>query len=188
MFSCILLSLMVIFSPSAFAILDFLAEEGKEATELVAYSAALTDLILEIDPNSEAGEYSRDLSSRINTVQGELATVRGINQSTKSLLSGPDLSSKRVLDNVKSLTMYLRRLKTLLATLGALGTEGAIAVNTAETNRHLSEMQKNQQTQMLLLADSQLKQVERDIAERKKWNNFFAKERGVVKHNAYRKH
>jgi hypothetical protein len=50
MFSKYLVLLFVtVFSWNSFAILDFLAEEGKDASELIAYSTALSDLIMELD-------------------------------------------------------------------------------------------------------------------------------------------
>lgn len=188
MFSRSLLIIPLLFSVKSYAILDFLAEEGKKTSEVIAYSTALSDLITEIDPNSDAGEYSKRLNTRIQSVQSELANANKIGEGTESLLEGPDLSNKRVLDNIKSLTLYLRRVKGLMVALGALGTQGAIAINTAETNRHLSEIQKNQQTQLLLLADAQVKEAERTVSQRKKWDQFLTKERDIRGHNAFRKH
>jgi hypothetical protein len=72
-----------------------------------------------------------------------------------------------VVENINSLTRYIQRLKALMVALGALGTQGAIAVNTADTNRHLFEIQKNQQTQLLMLAESQVQEAERSVDREK---------------------
>jgi hypothetical protein len=180
--------LLMVLSFESYAILDFLAEEGKEATEVMAYTTALTDLITEIDPNSPAAEHSKNLDGRIRELRAEISQLDLISNQTGNLLRGPDLSSKRVVDNINSLTRYLHRLKALLATVGVLGTEGSIAINTAETNRHLSEIQKNQQAQLLMLVDSQVQQTEREVAERKKWSQFLNYEKKVQKGYAFRKH
>ena len=48
MFSKILVVIAaMIYSCSSFAILNFLAEEGKHASEVIAYSTALSDLIMD---------------------------------------------------------------------------------------------------------------------------------------------
>jgi hypothetical protein len=189
MLSKILVVVVIVFySSSSFAILDFLAEEGKDASEVIAYSTALTDLIMELDSSSSAKEHSRSLNNRIRTLDAELKSVQSLNRNATNLLEGPNLTSERVVDNINSLTRFIQRLKALMVTLGALGTQGAIAVNTAETNRHLFEMQKNQQTQLLMLAESQVKEVERTVEERKKWDGFLRREKERGEHYALGKH
>lgn len=170
------------------AFYDWLAEEAKDASELAAYSSALGDLIEQIDPDSGAKEYSGEINKRIQKVQSEISSGKNLGVGVQSMLRGPDLSNKRVLDNVKSLTQYLKRLKGILATVGVLGTQGAISINTAETNRHLSEIQKNQQTQLLLLADTQIRQAEQAIEQRKKWGSFLQNERDLRSKSALRKY
>jgi hypothetical protein len=178
MFSKYLVLLFVtVFSWNSFAILDFLAEEGKDASELIAYSTALSDLIMELDSESSAKEHSKNLNHRIRRLDSEIKSTKSINQNATNLLEGPKLTHGRVVENINSLTRYIQRLKALMVALGALGTQGAIAINTADTNRHLFEIQKNQQTQLLMLAESQVQEAERSVAQRRKWDSFLSKEK-----------
>jgi hypothetical protein len=170
------------------ALFDFLAEEGKELSEVAAYTAALSDLITEIEPDSEMSEHSKNLNSRIKSLEAEYSKTRRVGRDSTSLLSGPDMSNRRVSDNIVSLTRYIKRVKRLMATLGLLGTQGSIAINTAETNHHLTEIQKNQQTQLLLMAEAQIKVAEEEVEQRKKWDQFFETERSRTQSNAFRKH
>jgi uncharacterized protein YlxW (UPF0749 family) len=43
---------------------------------LIAYSTALTDLIMELDSSSSAKEHSRSLNNRIRTLDAELKSVQ----------------------------------------------------------------------------------------------------------------
>jgi hypothetical protein len=72
----LVLLFVTVFSWNSFAILDFLAEEGKDASELIAYSTALSDLIMELDSESSAKEHSRNLNNRIRRLIAELKVRR----------------------------------------------------------------------------------------------------------------
>lgn len=184
----IFLILCLVYCSNGHALFDFLAEEGKELSEVAAYTAALSDLITEIQPDSEMSEHSKNLNNRIQNLHSEYSKTRRVGRDSQSILSGPDMSNRRVSDNIVSLTRYIKRVKRLMATLGLLGTQGSIAINTAETNHHLTEIQKNQQTQLLLMAEAQIKIAEDEMEQRKRWDQFFESERSRVQKNAFRKY
>lgn len=58
-----------------------------------------------------------------------------------------------------------------------VGTDVATALNTAETNLGLNEVVKNQQAQLLLEKENQVRDREADLREHQAWESFIGDER-----------
>lgn len=170
-----------LFSSTSFAFLDFIGNQTKEALEVAAYVDATAELIGEISPDGELSEGAKDVKKRSEQLRTETSKARTISRTTKAVLNGPDWSSKRLETNIRNTTDYVRKLKRLIGRVAALGTNGAIALNTTETNVALNEVQKNQQAMILQNEESKIRELEREQEEAHQWANFSEHQRKLRK-------
>jgi len=174
---------VLFFCSSSYSFLDFVGEQAKKAVELAAYVDAAAELSSEVAPDKDLEDGAKDIQKRAEILRSESSHARYLSRSTQSVLKGPDWSSKRLETNIKATTQYIRRLKSLLARAAALGTEGAIALNTTETNVALNEVQKNQQTMIMQNADTQLRSIEKENEEVRQWSEFSERQRQIRNQN-----
>lgn len=170
---------VILFPIHSFAFLEFIGGEAKKASEAIAYADTVGELMTEVSNDTEIRDGANTMRKRSETLRSEVREIQGISTSTRMVLSGPDWSTKRLETNIKSTTDYIRRVKRLLARVMALGTAGATAVNTAETNMALNEVQKNQQAMILQLEDQRLREMEKESADAKTWDQFSSKQRNI---------
>jgi hypothetical protein len=163
----------------AHAILDFLGDSVKDAAEAAAVTGAVTDLIEEIDPNSAPVEENKKVQAENERLQKEVGEAKYLDRESRELLKGPDLTSKRLTTNIKATTTFIQRTKKLLSKIGLISPDVTTAVNTAETNSQLNEMQHNQQTLILLQQQQINDQKKKELQERKSWEDFIASERAL---------
>ena len=168
---------MFLFSVPSFAFLDFIGEQAKKAVEVAAYVDAASELASEVSPDKDLENGAKDLQKRSEALRSEASNIRYLSRSTQTILKGPDWSSKRLETSIRSTTDYIRRLKRLLVRAAALGTDGAVALNTTETNVALNEVQKNQQAMIMQNADAQLRDMEREHEESRQWTAFSQQQR-----------
>lgn len=166
---------------NCFAFLDFIGEQAKKATEVAAYADAASELSEELVPDENIQNGARDVQRRSEAVRKESANLRYVSRSTQTVLNGPDWSSRRLETNIRSTTDYIRRFKRLIGRIAILGNEGAIALNTTETNVALNEVQRNQQTLILQNEDSKLRQLEKENEEHRQWADFSDRQRRIRK-------
>ena len=140
---------------------------------------ALLDLAGEVSDSETIKENSKEIRIRTNRLKSETKNLGYISNTTHSLLSGPDWSSKRIDKNIRATTSYIKRLKRVIARVALLGTSGAIALNTAETNVALNAVQKNQQTLMLQNQDYMLRSLEREKESANQWSSFINSQREI---------
>lgn len=171
--------LVFLFALPSYGFLDFIGEQTKKAVELTAYVDAVAELTSEISPDQDLENAAKNIQKRADALRSETSNLRYLSQSTQNLLKGPDWSSRRLETNIRSTTDYIRRFKNLIFRAAALGTDGAIALNTTETNIALNEVQKNQQTLIMQNAESQIRDMEREHEEAKQWSAFSLKQRQV---------
>lgn len=169
--------IVFLFSVPSFAFLDFIGEQAKKAVEVAAYVDAAAELASEVSPDKDLENGAKDLQRRSEALRSDASNIRYMSRSTQTILKGPDWSSKRLETNIRSTTDYIRRLKRLLIRAAALGTDGAIALNTTETNVALNEVQKNQQAMIMQNADAQLRDMEREQEESRQWTAFSNQQR-----------
>ncbi len=167
----------VLFSVPSYGFLDFLGEQAKKAAETAAYADAVAELAGELSPDSEVSAGAKDIQKRSDRLRSESSNLYYLSQSTKNVLSGPNWSSKRLESNIRNTTDYVRRVKRLIARIAILGTDGATALNTTETNVALNEVQKNQQAMLLQNEDAKLRQLEKEQEEGKQWEEFSDRQR-----------
>lgn len=84
-----------------------------------------------------------------------------------------------MLDNIRSTTSYVNRLKRVILRISALGLDGATAINTFETNTSLVEVIKNQQRSLLLQQQREVAKAKQIEEDKGNWNNFVKRERSV---------
>lgn len=160
-----------------FAFLDFIGDRAAKVAESLAYTDAVSELLSEVTNDSGIKDGAIDLRRRSDQLRSEANKIQSVSYSTKSVLAGPDLSSKRLDANIRTTTDYIRRVKRLMMHLALLGTDGATAFNTAETNFALNEVQKNQQTMIIQQEDQKLRELEKETHEAKVWDQFSNKQR-----------
>ena len=170
--------ILILFIPiQTFAFLDFVGDQAKQAIETAAYIDAAAELSNEIVPDKELQEGAKQIRKRAETLRSQASDVRSISETTRSVLNGPDWSSKRLDTNIRATTDYIRRLKRLIARVVGLGLAGTIALNTTETNIALTEVQKNQQALILQNEDRNLRDMEREREEAHQWAQFSEQQR-----------
>lgn len=182
----VVILLMLSLTVPCYAFLDFVGEQAKKAVELAAYVDAAAELVGEVAPDKDLENGAKDIQRRSEALRAEASNVRYLSRSTQTVLKGPDWSSRRLETNIRSTTDYIRRLKSLLVRAAALGTDGAIALNTTETNVALNEVQKNQQTMIMQNADMQLREMEREHEEGKQWATFSEQQKKIRNSEANR--
>lgn len=172
--------ILVLFIPSSSqAFLNWVGEEARRATEVAAYADAVSELAGEIAPNEELKEGAKDINARAERLRKEASNLRYISRSTQAILNGPDWSSRRLETNIRNTTDYVRKIKRLIARISILGTSGATALNTTETNIALNEVQKNQQALLLQNEDAKLLALERENEEAKQWAEFSQRQKSL---------
>jgi len=170
---------VLLYSSKSFAFLDFLGEQAKKATEVAAYADAMAEISEEIAPDEDIKTGAKDIQKRTESIRNESANLRYVGRNTKSVLNGPDWTSRRLETNIRSTTDYIRRFKRLMGRVAILGNEGAIALNTTETNVALNEVQKNQQTLILQNEDTRLRELEKETEESREWTEFSTQQRRI---------
>jgi hypothetical protein len=175
----------ILFYPAVgFAFLDFIGDQAKKAVEVAAYTDAVVDLSGEIATDDDVKVGAQDIRRRSEAMRATSSNLRYVSRSTRSVLNGPDWSSRRLETNIRSTTDYIRRVKRLVARAALLGTDGVTAFNTTETNVALNEIQKNQQTLILQNEDAKLREIERESEDRKQWAEFSDRQRRIRKTEA----
>jgi hypothetical protein len=169
--------ILILIPLHSYAFLDFLGGQAAKIAEAMAYTDAVSEVLSEVSNDKTMKEGSDDLKRRTQALNQELLNIEGVSYETKSIFSGPAWSSKRLDANIRSTTDYVRRVKRLLAHVALLGTQGATAFNTAETNMALNEVQKNQQAMILQTEDQRMRNLEKESRETKIWNDFSIKQR-----------
>ena len=169
------------FSIHAWAIYDSIVEVGKELNEIAAVAEVVGELA------DEVGGDNAELSQQLSSVERESASLeRGLNEidymggEADSVLRGPNLASGRLSSNIRRLSDYTRKVKSLVTKFTLLGEKGATVVNGVETNISLNEIQKNQQTlsaqqeRLAILAKQEMLEKKR---EERKWRQFALEQR-----------
>lgn len=174
------ISLIVfLYTVKSYAFLDFIGDQTKKTLETAAYVDAVAELSEEISPNEELKEGAHDLRVRSERLRSEASNLKYLGRSAKSVLAGPDWSSRRLETNIKATTDYVRKLKRIIARASALGTDGATALNTTQTNIALNEIQKNQQALLIQNEDEKLREVEREQEHAQEWESFSKNQRKI---------
>lgn len=176
--------LMILIPCQSWAFLDFIGEQAKKAAEAAAYADAVGELAGEIAPDGTIQEGADDVKKRAETLRKNASELRYLSRTSQEILTGPDWSSKRLETNIRNTTDYVRKLKRLIARIAILGTDGATALNTTETNVALNEVQKNQQALLIQNEDTKIRQIEKEREESKNWAEFSSHQRKLRKTEA----
>ena len=174
-----LLIILLFLGNRAYAFLDFVGEQAKQAVEVATYIDAAAELAQEISPDKDLEEGARQIRRRAEDLRSSAAQMKSLSEATRAVLKGPDWSSRRLDTNIRATTDYIRRLKRLLSRAVALGMPGTIALNTTETNVALVEVQKNQQALIMQNADRNLRDMEKEREEVSQWSSFSQKQRSI---------
>ena len=172
-------ALILVWSCSGYAFLDFIAKKAEDVAQAAVYADAVSQLLEEIDDKNDASTELNYLRSELDKIRHETNEVSYVGTDIQRLLKGPDITSQRLDQNIRSTTDYIRRSKRMLLRSMALGTQGATALNTMETNVALNEIQKNQQIQILQIEEQKLAQAQKEHEENKNWGEFISKERAM---------
>ncbi len=172
----LLFLIVIFFSVSrADAMLNFLADQAKDSAKAAAYLDSARDLVNEIDESSSLASATQNLLVREKKLRTEFERGSQVGVEGSALFTPHDWTSKRLDENLRYTSRFVKRAKRLLVSTGLLGVEVATALNTAETNAALNEVIKNQQADLLLRHEERIKAEER----RAEWQNFIEQERMV---------
>lgn len=174
-----LIFVTLLLSSRSNAFLDSIAESAKDLAEAAAVSGAVTEMIDEIDPDSAPVEENRRVQEDYQRIQQEINQAKYLDNESKEIMRGPNLTSKRLSANIKFTTQFIRRTKRLLTTVGLISPEVTTAVNTAQTNTQMNEVLQNQQTMILLQQQQINEQKQKELAERKSWEDFISSQRAI---------
>jgi hypothetical protein len=163
----------------ALSFFDFIADQAREIATIAAYSSAVSDLIDEVDPHSPSADFAKSVRRQADDIQQQQSDVGHMSREVEYLLKGEEFSGKRMDQSIRATTNYLRRLKSLLAKAALLGSAGVTAINTAETNKTLNDIQKNQEIQILQISQRNLIDAEKEARTKKEWQVFADEQKAI---------
>ncbi len=177
--TCIVISILVSGS-FAHAFLSTITDTAKEAGQAAAVVGATTELLDEVTDSSETALAANKMIQEGNeTLQKNVREAKYLDSEAKALYQGPDHTSRQLTNNIQNTTQFIKRAKRLLLRVGLLSPATSTAVNTAETNVQLTEMQRNQQTQTLIAKEHLDYVKKRDERDERQWSNFIQEQRAV---------
>jgi len=160
-----------------FSFFDFLAEKGEDAAETAAIASATADLVSVVGGSEEIIRAMEDIEWFASAVEDKIDESIYLSEETKRLMKGVDYSSDRLSTNIRYTTSYIRRLQSLFLRYAAFGSDFATAINTLETNVSLSEIQKNQQTMIMMERQKSLLELNEKLIEHQKSEAFIDEQR-----------
>lgn len=171
----------------AFAIFDWAAARAEDALKAAYYADAISELVQAVSPDDEIAQASRTLSEQTHNLRSEAQSMQYLSQDTKSILSGPDFTGKRLDQNIRQTARYIKRTKDLWGKVAILGSNGVATMSAIEANDRLDEIRKNQAAQLALDANYQQMQMRKEVVESKKWENFISEQRAIRRASAVKK-
>lgn len=137
--------LIVFISVKSYAFLDAIADAGKEAAQAAAVIGSMSMLLEETNVAAQQVKSLKELQDKIEAMNAQLRNMQELSEDTKKLIKGPEYSSVNELTtNIQYATEYIRTLKKVLLTVGALSPQTQTAINTTTTNNLLSQVVQNQ--------------------------------------------
>jgi len=155
---------------------DYVGDKAQDYAEGAAIADATADMAKTFDQSDNLIKDLEEFEKVSSKIEEKLQDTVYISEESKSLMSGVDYSSNRLSSNIRYTTSYFRRLKRLLLRFAALGSDTSTALNTMETVASLSEVQKNQQTMIMMEKQKHMLEINEKLEERKKWDNFLENE------------
>jgi predicted transcriptional regulator len=167
---------LLILPISSNAQFDFLTDTAKDSAQGAAVVASSIDMLEEIGANASLVEDLTTLQKRINEMNKIINSTNHLSRETKTALMGPQLDpTRRLAENIRYTTNYIRRTKSVLQAVGIISPAAATAINTNQTNMSLNEMLLNQQKQMIRQEEKDAEERERKI----KYELFIAEQRAI---------
>ncbi|MCB0349084.1 MAG: hypothetical protein KDD37_09615 [Bdellovibrionales bacterium] len=162
----------------SYAFLDFMAKKGDDAAEGAAIASAMAELVETIGGSEELVDSFNQLEEIASEVERNAYETIYLTKEGRTLMKGINYTSKnRLSSNIRHTTTYIKRLRSFLLRLAAFGSDMATALNTLEMNVGLSEVQKNQQTQIMIEKQKILAETSEKAAEKEQWESFMETER-----------
>jgi hypothetical protein len=186
-FKLLILLLALLLSLKSQAFTDFMMKKADDLAKVGVYTDAISELIGEIAPDTNlqrSAVQTRDASRKIHQ---EAQGLIYVGTDAKSLLLGPDIGSDSLEQNLRSSTEYINKMKSFLAKLALLGTDGVTALSTIQTNQTLEQIRKNQATEMAMNQETQQYQLKKQALEDSKMRSFIIKQRATRKAMSQRK-
>lgn len=168
-------------SCQVFAVLDFLMKKSEDLVKVSLYSDAIVDLLQEVAPDTSLKKSVQDGRNQTSKMSQEAQNLYYVGEDTRSVLSGPDLGSESLEQNIRSSSDYLKKLKSLGLKAAILGTDGVTALSTIQTNQTLEQIRKNQATEIAMQQKLQQRQVRKAAVEEAKMHNFILEQRAIRK-------
>ena len=108
-------------------------------------------LLEETNVAAEQVKNLKELEDQINKMNDQIYKLDGLTEETKRLIKGPKFdSTSQLSSNIRLGTQYIKSLKLLLTTVGLVSPQAQTAINTTQTNAHLSRVVENQNRQILM--------------------------------------
>lgn len=129
----------------AFGFLDSIVDTAKEAGQASAVIGSLGNLLEETNAATQQVKTLKELQDKIDLMNRQLMQMNELSEDTKKLIKGQEFSNVNDLaTNVRYATEYIRTLKKVLLTVGALSPQVQTAINTTTTNNLLNQVVNNQ--------------------------------------------
>jgi hypothetical protein len=170
---------MLLLPIKSYAVFDFIADQAADIAKVSAYTSAVTDLLDEVDPHSPSAEYSKSVKNQADALERSHSEMGHTSREIEFILKGEEFSGRQLDQSIRATTNYIKRVKALLAKAAFLGPDGITAVNTAETNKTLIDIQKNQEILVLQNSQRNLSETEKHVMERRSWREFDQEQRAL---------
>jgi len=169
---------ILVLSSHSYAFLDFMAGKANDAAEGAAIGSAMAELLETVGASEELINGFEDLESLASAVEKNAYETIYLTKESRELLRGINYTSKnRLSSNIRYTTTYIKRMASFFARVVAFGADMSTALNTLEMNVGLSEIQKNQQTQIMIEKQKILIEVNEKSASKRQWDSFLESEK-----------
>ena len=177
-----LIFLLLIFSIKVWGFNPFAL--AKDTIETIGDKAAIgesaLDLLSEVTNDAETQKSNEELRAKIQGITKTAQDSSYTGEDIQDLISPINFSSQRVEQNIRQTISYVRRLKRVLLKLGVMSPQGVTAVNTAETNVSLSQVNQNLTTLMLQNAWRDASEKQAKLSEEKRAQDYLISERNYI--------
>lgn len=172
---------LILSSSNCYAFMDFISKKSEDLAKTGLYADAVEDLLTEVTPDTDLQRVAQENQIRTSKITNDAQNLAYLSDDTKSILEGPNLGHESLDENIRASSNYVRKIKSLVAKLAVLGTDGFTALNTLQTNQTLEQIRKNQAIEIALAQQYNQRKNTKDAVEDSKMRGFILQQRAIRK-------